>query len=118
MAMGVPVDDTVHFVTWYRRAIDAGNDRRDATLAAYHACSRAMFQTTLIGGLGLLVFALSDFLPTRRFGYLMFAFLSAALVGDLVVLPAILSGPAGRLFVRRNTQAAKPGKLPPVSTSD
>jgi hypothetical protein len=44
------------------------------------------------------VFALSTFTPTQRFGYLMLLLLAAALVGDLVFLPALLVGPMGRLF--------------------
>ena len=57
-----------------------------------------MTQTTAIGGLGLFVFALSSFTPTQRFGTLMLALLTAALVGDLIFLPAILAGPLGRFF--------------------
>ena len=53
-----------------------------------------MTQTTLIGGLGLSVFALSSFTPTQRFGVLMLTLLAAALLGDLLFLPAILSSPS------------------------
>jgi hypothetical protein len=57
-----------------------------------------MMQTTFIGGLGMFVFALSTFTPTQRFGTLMLVMLFAALLGDLVLLPAILAGPLGRWF--------------------
>ncbi|MFP6658176.1 MAG: hypothetical protein VB853_08325, partial [Pirellulales bacterium] len=49
-------------------------------------------------GFGILVFALSSFQPVAQFGLLMFVLLAAALVGDLVFLPALLAGPGGRLF--------------------
>ncbi|MCH8924130.1 MAG: MMPL family transporter, partial [Planctomycetes bacterium] len=101
VAMGVAVDDTVHFLTWFRHGMkDLSLDRKQATRLAMRRCGRAMMQTTAVGGLGLLVFALSSFTPTQRFGYLMFLLLAAALVGDLVFLPALLSGPIGRLFGR------------------
>jgi len=58
----------------------------------------AMMQTTIIGGLGLAVFAVSSFTPTQRFGYLMVSLLAAALLGDLVFLPALLAGPLGSMF--------------------
>ena len=58
-----------------------------------------MVQTTLICGLGLVVFAYSDFLPMSRFGWCMFALLMLALFADLVVLPAILLSPLGRPFL-------------------
>ena len=60
-----------------------------------------MTQTTIIAGLGLSVFALSTFTPTQRFGTLMLALLAAALVGDLIFLPALLASPLGRIFTMR-----------------
>ena len=57
-----------------------------------------MTQTTLIGGLGLAVFAFSTFTPTQCFGVMMLALLTAALIGDLVFLPALLAGPLGKYF--------------------
>ncbi|MEM6331098.1 MAG: MMPL family transporter, partial [Planctomycetota bacterium] len=98
VALGVAVDDTIHFLTWFRRGIVQGLDRRSATLLAFDRCAVAMTQTTLIAGLGLAVFATSTFTPTQQFGYLMITMLGAALVGDLVMLPAILCGPLGRFF--------------------
>ena len=41
---------------------------------------------------------MSTFTPTQRFGYLMLALLAAALIGDLIFLPALLAGPLGRMF--------------------
>ena len=52
-----------------------------------------MSQTTLIGGFGLAVFAFSTFTPTQRFGMLMLVLLFAALFGDLIFLPAMLTRP-------------------------
>jgi hypothetical protein len=62
-----------------------------------------MTQTTIIGGLGLSVFALSTFTPTQRFGTMMLTLLVAALVGDLILLPAILAGPLGKYFCPKDT---------------
>ncbi|MEO0531614.1 MAG: MMPL family transporter, partial [Planctomycetota bacterium] len=98
VAIGVAVDDTLHFVTWFGRGIRAGLDRRSATLQAYERCATAMLQTTMIGGLGLAVFAVSTFTPTQQFGTLMIIMLGMALVGDLILLPALLCGPLGRFF--------------------
>ncbi|MBA2117972.1 efflux RND transporter permease subunit [Bremerella alba] len=98
VAMGVAVDDTVHFLTWFRWGLDEGYTRARAIKEAYSRCAMAMFQTTIIGGLGLAVFAFSTFTPTQRFGYLMVTLLAVALVGDLIFLPALLAGPLGRVF--------------------
>jgi predicted RND superfamily exporter protein len=102
VAMGVAVDDTIHFLNWFRLGLARGLERKDAIRLAYRRVAMAMTQTTAIGGLGLFVFALSTFTPTQRFGVLMLTLLTAALLGDLVFLPALLAGPLGRFFdVRR-----------------
>jgi predicted RND superfamily exporter protein len=101
VAMGIAVDDTIHYLTWFRTAIDQGCTPREANQYAYERCATAMTQTTLIGGVGLSAFAFSTFTPTQMFGVMMLAMLSVALIGDLIFLPAILSGPAGKFFVRK-----------------
>ena len=111
VAMGVAVDDTIHFLTWFRKGLNDGMDRQGALRLSYQRCAAAMTQTTLIGGLGLSVFALSSFTPTQRFGVLMLTLLAAALIGDLIFLPAILSSPLGKYFsankaVKKNNRGA------------
>ncbi|HBJ38746.1 MAG TPA: hypothetical protein DDZ51_29145 [Planctomycetaceae bacterium] len=93
VAMGIAIDDTLHFLSFYGRCMDAGASREGAVLAAYQHCGRAMIQTTLICGAGLSVFAFSDFVPTARFAWMMIALLFTALIGDLVLLPALLLRP-------------------------
>ncbi|MEZ6099673.1 MAG: MMPL family transporter [Pirellulaceae bacterium] len=107
VAMGVAVDDTIHFLTWFRRGIDDGMDRYNAIRQAYQRCATAMTQTTLIGGLGLSVFALSTFTPTQRFGTMMLTLMATALVGDLIMLPALLASPLGNLFSTKKQPSGK-----------
>ena len=98
VAMGVAVDDTIHFLNWYRGALGNGYDRKSAIKIAYDRVATAMTQTTLIGGFGLSAFALSTFTPTQRFGVLMLILLGMALIGDLILLPALIAGPLGKYF--------------------
>jgi predicted RND superfamily exporter protein len=98
VALGVTVDDVVHFMLWFRRGIADGLDRKQATMLAYKGCARAMYQSWGVIGIGLAVFSLSPFGPTQRFGYMMLSMLTVALVGNLVLLPALLSGPLGAVF--------------------
>jgi hypothetical protein len=55
-----------------------------------------MYQSWGVIGLGLSAFALSSFVPTFRFGALMIALLTVGLAGNLIFLPALLSGPLGQ----------------------
>ncbi len=105
VAMGIAVDDTIHFLNWYRDGLANGNTRWASIRIAYSRCASAMTQTTLIAGLGLSVFALSTFAPTQRFGVLMLLLLAAALIGDLILLPALLASPLGRFFGKERVAA-------------
>jgi hypothetical protein len=67
-------------------------------MLAYKGCARAMYQSWGVIGIGLSVFSLSPFGPTQRFGHMMLAMLTVALVGNLVLLPALLAGPLGDIF--------------------
>ncbi|MDA7937689.1 MMPL family transporter [Pirellulales bacterium] len=98
VALGVTVDDVVHFMLWFRRGISEGMNRKEATMLAYKGCARAMYQSWGVIGIGLSVFSLSPFGPTQRFGHMMLAMLTVALVGNLVLLPALLAGPLGDIF--------------------
>ncbi|HEX4147216.1 MAG TPA: MMPL family transporter [Pirellulales bacterium] len=101
VALGVSVDDVVHFLIWYRRGLSEGKSRHDSVMLAYEDCARAMYQSWSVLGLGLAVFALSSFVPTQRFGAMMFCLLTAALIGNLLILPAVLCSPIAGLFGRR-----------------
>ncbi len=98
IALGIAVDDSVHYVVNFRRGRAQGLSTDASIHRAYRLCGTAMLQTTLICGLGMAVFLASPFLPTARFSLLMAWLLAMALVGDLVLLPALLKGPCGRFF--------------------
>ena len=108
VALGVAVDDTMHYLTWFSEGVSSGKTPKEAALNAYRRCAPAMTQSTLIAGLGLFSFAFSTFVPTQRFGILMLAILSTALMGDLIFLPALLTcKPFGRFFLRRRLSARR-----------
>ncbi len=99
VALGIAVDDTLHFLAYFRRSIVLPNaTRHSAVVSAYHHCGRAMIQTSVSCGLGLLVFSLSDFVPTSRLAILITLLLMLALLGDLILLPALLLSRAGEHF--------------------
>jgi len=111
VALGIAVDDTLHFLTWFRRGLMRGDTREEAIVEAYQRCAPAMTQTTLIAGPSMAVFFLSSFQPVSHFGLLMFILLAAALLGDLVMLPALLATPFGARFDRKSRRGpASPSK--------
>ncbi len=98
IALGVAVDDTIHFLSWFRVNVEQLRDRRAAIIASYRQCGTPTLQAACISGLGLSVFAFSTFTPTQRFGWLMLTILIAGVIAELVLLPAILAGPLGCVF--------------------
>lgn len=98
IALGVAVDDTIHYLTWFRDDLEKWRDRPRAILGAYRRCATPTLQAALVNGLGLAVFVFSTFTPTRQFGFLMLTILIAGVVAELVMLPALLAGPLGRAF--------------------
>jgi predicted RND superfamily exporter protein len=110
VALGVTIDDAIHFLLWFGRGISRGLSQPYALALAYAGCGRAMVQSWGVIGIGLSVFALSTFIPTFRFGVLTIALLTAALVCNLVFLPALLAGPLGSwLAVRMRKQSHEMG---------
>jgi hypothetical protein len=61
-----------------------------------------MLQTTLISCFSMAPFLLAGFLPTQQFAKLMIAILSLAIIGDLLILPALLLSPWGKVILPRS----------------
>jgi predicted RND superfamily exporter protein len=106
VAVGVTVDDIIHFLLCHRRGVRDGMSTPHATLMAYGTCGRAIVQSWGIIGIGLAAFALSSFVPTFRFGLLMLLLLTAGMLSNLLFLPSLLTGPVGRWIARVPAGAA------------
>ncbi len=98
VALGIAVDDTLHFLSFYQSGLQQGGTRTQAIGMAYRHCGAAMIQTSIICGLGMLVFGLSEFSPTSRFAWMTSCLIVTALLSDLLVLPALLVSPLGCCF--------------------
>ena len=96
--MGVCVDDTLHLVTHFRSLRRRGWSHTDAVNEALNNCGGAMLQTGLVCGVGMLVFALSPFVPVARFAWLTFTLLMVGVASDIILTPAMLLSPLHHLF--------------------
>ncbi|MDE0418045.1 MAG: MMPL family transporter [bacterium] len=91
MTVGIVVDDTVHFLSKYRKAhLDQGKDTAESVRYAFDTAGRAVFTTTLVLVAGFLIFAFSPFIPTAQVGILTALIIAFALLADLTLLPALL----------------------------
>ena len=92
MTIGIVVDDTVHFLSKYRRARrEYGRNTEEAIRYAFDTAGRALLTTTVVLVAGFLIFAFSPFVPTAQVGVLTAMIIGFALIADLTLLPALLS---------------------------
>ena len=92
MTIGIVVDDTVHFLSKYRRARrEYGQGPEEAVRYAFDTAGRALVATTVVLVAGFLIFAFSPFVPTAQVGVLTAMIIAFALVADLTLLPALLT---------------------------
>ena len=97
VALGIAVDDTMHFLLWYKKNRKQSSENSEdapvdnAVYSALRYCGTAMVQTSMILGLSIVLYAFCGFLPTVRFGILLSAMMFAALIGDLLLLPALMA---------------------------
>ena len=89
VALGIAVDDSLHFLLRYRRELRQGMDRVEAIKATIMSTGSALMITTTILVSGFSVLLLSVFLPTYQFGMLSAGMIGTALLCDLTLLPAL-----------------------------
>ncbi|WP_397570785.1 RND family transporter [Schlesneria sp. T3-172] len=106
IALGIAVDGTLHYLAWFKRAMSDGSRRRDAAIHAMVHSGPALLQTSAAVGFGLLLLVPAELTLISRFGSLMASMIGVALLGDLVLLPQLVSGPFGRFFEPKQAASA------------
>jgi hypothetical protein len=89
VAIGIAVDDTIHFICNYQHLRQTGADAVNAVEQSILDKGHPIITTSLImtGAFAILLFG--SFVPTIQFGLLCSLIMLFAIVADLVVLPAI-----------------------------
>ncbi len=91
IALGIAVDGTFHFLVRYHEVYRRDRNSEEAARISLMETGVPIFQAAGIASLGMLALTLSNFVPTARFGFLMATLLMTALIGDLLLLPALLA---------------------------
>ncbi len=97
IAIGIAVDDTIHFLARYRIERPRSESVKQAIERTFSTAGRAIVMTSLIFAAGFAPFAFSDYLTIRLIGVLLPLVMLAALVADLLLLPALITVGAIRL---------------------
>jgi hydrophobe/amphiphile efflux-3 (HAE3) family protein len=97
IAIGVGVDDSIHFLIQFRKQWAAGKqDIFTAITRTMNIAGRPIVLTTLAIDGGLLILGFGLFKPVVYFGMLVIVTLTATCLGTVLVLPAVLSFGRGR----------------------
>jgi len=91
ISLGILVDDTVHFISKYRRArLYKGLSKEESIFYAFDNVGSALVVTTCVLAIGFSVLATSDFNLNAMAGALTAITIVIALVFDFLILPPIL----------------------------
>ena len=109
MTLGIVVDDTVHFLSKYRRARrEIGCARPDAVRVAFRTVGRALLTTSLVLVAGFVVVSLSSFEVNAGMGRLTALVIALALFADFFLLPPLLM----KIDTDSGPSAPSPGDVP------
>jgi len=108
VAIGIAVDDTIHFLTRYKLESARSETHEQAMQNTFHFSGRAIVITTTILVAGFAPNAFTDYLTTRMMGTLLPGCLLLALAADLLLLPALVRLGAIR-FPLRGSKDGRPG---------
>ncbi len=90
ITIGISVDNTIHYIHRIKHEYAIDHDYRAAINRCHGGIGKAMYFTSIAIIFGFGILALSNFIPTIYFGLLTGVALFVALVGDLLLLPAMI----------------------------
>ncbi len=90
IALGLIVDETIHFITAYRARTEIGERGEAALRSVYETVGPPIVWATVILTAGFAVLLLSGFLPLMYLGLFMAVAILVSLFCDLILLPALL----------------------------
>ena len=90
IALGIAVDDSIHFLHQFQTHHKAHNDVEAAIAHTFNHAGRAIVTTSCILVAGFLVFMAADMANLVRFGLLVALTLLLAVIVDLIFTPALL----------------------------
>jgi predicted RND superfamily exporter protein len=90
VAIGIAADDTIHFLSHYRRQKAEGLPAVEAVATTFSKIGRAIVFTSIVSAAGFSILYLAQFKPIAYFGILTAVTMLMAMADDLFVLPAFV----------------------------
>jgi len=90
VAIGLVVDDTIHFLHNLRRSFDRLGDVKASIQETLHSAGRAIFITSMVLASGLAIALTADLNSTANFGIITASTIILALIADFFLIPALM----------------------------
>jgi len=113
IALGIAVDDTIHFLHHFKVHYDRSGDVDQAIHHSLHHSGRAIVVTSVVLTAGFCIYLGSQMVNIQRFGLLIALVVVLALFLDLICTPALL-----RLLYRDRQSAESTGDSNPITQED
>lgn len=91
IAIGLAVDDTIHFVYNFKKYFDETHDVHDAVKRTLHTAGRAMLATSIVLATGFFLFMFASMHNVFNFGMLVGLAIVLALLADFFLAPALMA---------------------------
>ncbi|MBV66928.1 MAG: hypothetical protein CMG26_01065 [Candidatus Marinimicrobia bacterium] len=91
IALGIAVDDTIHFLARFRQELKKTKDVGLAVSNSILSTGKAIIGTTLVLCMGFFTLYFSELVPNHEFGILATIILIIALISSLLLLPVLLN---------------------------
>ena len=98
IAIGLAVDDTVHFIYNFKRYYTESGDVREAVGHTLHTAGRAMLTTSIVLSIGFFIFMFASMNNVFAFGMLVGMAIVLALLGDFFLAPALMALTADKML--------------------
>ena len=100
IAIGLAVDDTIHFMHNFRRYYLESADAEKAIEQTFYTTGKAMVITTLVLSLGFFAYIAANMISVQNFGIITGSVIIFALLSDLLLAPALMVVAAKRGWIK------------------
>jgi predicted RND superfamily exporter protein len=100
IAIGLAVDDTIHFTHNFRRYYLQSGDTTYAIEQTFFTTGKAMLITTIVLSLGFYAYLFGEMISVQNFGLLTGSVIILALLADLLLAPALMIVVAKRGWIK------------------
>ncbi len=91
IALGIAVDDTIHFMARYHREMKESLDQKKAMYNSLLGEGKPIMFTSVALAFGFIILVLSNFNPTIQFGFLSAIVMLTAYLSDMFVTPTLMA---------------------------